>query len=830
MSGFTRSTDLSTEELHRHADQLILAGLQRTKEATALTRTESNASTSSQSRPDHQHQHHTHSNSSSSSHLQHSASTPAVGGVPLAPTPSRTSWFGFGYASKEEKRAAKEEKRGRKSRPTSETFTSPVSGISSRPTSASGRPSTATGVTSNSNTPLGPASPQVAPLQVKIGGSNNGNLAPGGGASLPSAPPIMTIREGVPLTHSLTVDSVMTTASEADGGRRGRQRARSSSPFRAFRSSRSRGGTTAKEDKKREKSSGRSPSPAIHALKRSESDAESDAESLGFGMRRKKKGVKVRRTAFDQRSNNGGETEDEGGVSDEEEEEWSEDEDDIEDDDDGFDPETTQNTEANATPMDPEVCLSIEGHHFPGYDDDIELPDPLGEGVNVVRPEAPMFAQTLMAHNRPSVTTTSPARARAASPRSVNTGGSGGDDADSSGRRRSSSVDGQTIGAVASSPTSSSMSPTTTSAAHPALTPAQVAARTPKKKKTIKSIHSTLLDPLPLNVSRPHFTRDRCTVVLKHGNARERSSSNATAHPVIPEGSVVDELGNVDGPRGLGGGYQREPKRYVVFSDMSEESKWAVEWGIGTVLRDGDEMILVTVQETESKLDPAEGATVDRLQKLRNQQERQALASLLVRQATSLLQRTKLNVTVTCQAMHAKNARRLFLDIIDLLEPTMVIVGSRGLGKLKGIILGSTSHYLIQKSSVPVMVARRRLKRPTRKSHTAAQAIAIRSEKRVSLADARIEKMSSGQGKGATGVDVEDIQREHEQAEKEWPRIPGEDEEVVVEEEEEEEEDGATGSGAQEQETPQSPSTSSRADSPSAEKRAPGVSGKVAGV
>lgn len=36
----------------------------------------------------------------------------------------------------------------------------------------------------------------------------------------------------------------------------------------------------------------------------------------------------------------------------------------------------------------------------------------------------------------------------------------------------------------------------------------------------------------------------------------------------------------------------------------------------------------------------------------------------------------------------------------------MVIVGSRGLGKLKGILLGSTSHYLVQKSSVPVMVSR----------------------------------------------------------------------------------------------------------------------------
>lgn len=35
---------------------------------------------------------------------------------------------------------------------------------------------------------------------------------------------------------------------------------------------------------------------------------------------------------------------------------------------------------------------------------------------------------------------------------------------------------------------------------------------------------------------------------------------------------------------------------------------------------------------------------------------------------------------------------------------------------LYSILLGSTSHYLIQKSSVPVMVARRRLRRPARRT------------------------------------------------------------------------------------------------------------------
>jgi hypothetical protein len=69
---------------------------------------------------------------------------------------------------------------------------------------------------------------------------------------------------------------------------------------------------------------------------------------------------------------------------------------------------------------------------------------------------------------------------------------------------------------------------------------------------------------------------------------------------------------------------------------------------------------------------------------------------------TGLLQRTKLNVKISCQAWHAKNARHMllgtlgflvfqrhltcdfYLDIVDYVEPTMLIVGSRGVGQLNG--------------------------------------------------------------------------------------------------------------------------------------------------
>ncbi|KAL4075190.1 hypothetical protein V8B97DRAFT_1944887 [Scleroderma yunnanense] len=214
---------------------------------------------------------------------------------------------------------------------------------------------------------------------------------------------------------------------------------------------------------------------------------------------------------------------------------------------------------------------------------------------------------------------------------------------------------------------------------------------TPKRKK------SRPHELLPLNTSRPVFQRDRCTIAIIQG------------HPAA---------------------FTQRKKKYIVASDLSEESKYAVEWGIGTVLRDGDEMLIATVVENENKVDPLI-PTTDRTSKLRSQQERQGLAYILVRQATSLLQRTRLNVTVSCQAWHAKNARHMLLDIVDYNEPMMLIVGSRGLGQIRGILLGSTSHYLIQRCSVPVMVTRRRLKRPPKRS-----AHLAKHRARVSLAEA----------------------------------------------------------------------------------------------
>lgn len=80
-------------------------------------------------------------------------------------------------------------------------------------------------------------------------------------------------------------------------------------------------------------------------------------------------------------------------------------------------------------------------------------------------------------------------------------------------------------------------------------------------------------EPLPLMTGRPVFQRDRCTITLTQGDPSRALTASG-----------------------------RRPRRYVIASDLSDESRYAVEWGIGTVLRDGDEMYVFFLVWGEERL------------------------------------------------------------------------------------------------------------------------------------------------------------------------------------------------------------------------------------
>ncbi|RAK76615.1 universal stress protein family domain protein [Aspergillus fijiensis CBS 313.89] len=211
-------------------------------------------------------------------------------------------------------------------------------------------------------------------------------------------------------------------------------------------------------------------------------------------------------------------------------------------------------------------------------------------------------------------------------------------------------------------------------------------------------------------------------------------------------------------------GARRRQRKYLVTTDLSEESVYALEWTIGTILRDGDTMFAVCAMHDETATPAAvqigDGAkamqdaaavvgsqTAETAAKSQNdssshlprtffnrlgtgtdskpgsvdargmskaESERVRAVEVISQTCVRLLRKTLLQVRVAVEVIHCKSPKHMITEAIDGLDPTLVIVGARGRSALKGVVLGSFSNYLVMHSSVPVMVARKKLKKQTK--------------------------------------------------------------------------------------------------------------------
>lgn len=211
---------------------------------------------------------------------------------------------------------------------------------------------------------------------------------------------------------------------------------------------------------------------------------------------------------------------------------------------------------------------------------------------------------------------------------------------------------------------------------------------------------------------------------------------------------------------------QRRVRKYLVATDLSDEAAHALEWTIGTVLRDGDTLLAIYCVDEEQGIATAETSGDDTTMKGqavalaaaaksttstpilgpvpnpsplghnfhlesaaastngsaspmgrerdKSEQERYRAVQDITDRVSKLLRKTKLQVKVVIEVIHCKSPKHLITEVIDHVNPTLVILGSRGRSALKGVILGSFSNYLVTKSSVPVMVARKRLRKHTK--------------------------------------------------------------------------------------------------------------------
>jgi nucleotide-binding universal stress UspA family protein len=175
---------------------------------------------------------------------------------------------------------------------------------------------------------------------------------------------------------------------------------------------------------------------------------------------------------------------------------------------------------------------------------------------------------------------------------------------------------------------------------------------------------------------------------------------------------------------------QRRVRKYLVATDLSDEAAHALEWTIGTVLRDGDTLLAIYCVDEEVGIAPEtngddqmkeqaaaiaastrpSGATpvlaaapapspLGQAFKLdsgsasnspmgreqgKAEQERYRAVQDITERVSKLLRKTKLQVKVVIEVIHCKSPKHLITEVIDYISPTLVILGSRGRSALKG--------------------------------------------------------------------------------------------------------------------------------------------------
>lgn len=260
---------------------------------------------------------------------------------------------------------------------------------------------------------------------------------------------------------------------------------------------------------------------------------------------------------------------------------------------------------------------------------------------------------------------------------------------------------------------------------------------------------STAFDAGPSGTTSPMHSDDESQVELRA--AQKLTLSMSAIHSTPSAHRVIRQI-----IRGDFEHFQREAedgrkrqRMYLVATDMSPEAEYALEWTIGTVLRDGDTLFAVYAADEESVGLHSEGGVeighgaesvkdtasiVKGLPALNHtsvpsplargaersrsrgvysaaETERRKALEGVTDRCVRLLRKTRLQVRVVVEVFHCKSPRHMITEVIDFLSPTLVIIGSRGRSAVKGVLLGSFSNYLVTKSSVPVMVARKKLRK-----------------------------------------------------------------------------------------------------------------------
>lgn len=146
--------------------------------------------------------------------------------------------------------------------------------------------------------------------------------------------------------------------------------------------------------------------------------------------------------------------------------------------------------------------------------------------------------------------------------------------------------------------------------------------------------------------------------------------------------------------------------------DFSPGSKYALQWAVKNIVKEGDELILVIVNKKviemgEMHLWEDTGSPLIPLSDFASPATASQYGTSHDAEIISLLQReARQKQLVVVFKIYWGDAREKVCDAVVDLPLDCIVMGSRGLGTLKRAVLGSVSNYVVNNAPCPVTVVK----------------------------------------------------------------------------------------------------------------------------
>ncbi|XP_010259285.1 PREDICTED: universal stress protein PHOS32 [Nelumbo nucifera] len=154
-------------------------------------------------------------------------------------------------------------------------------------------------------------------------------------------------------------------------------------------------------------------------------------------------------------------------------------------------------------------------------------------------------------------------------------------------------------------------------------------------------------------------------------------------------------------------------RRVGVAVDFSPCSTKALRWAVDNVVRDGDHLILVNVrpegnyEEGEMQLWEATGSPLIPLSEFSDPVIMKKYGITPDPETLDILQcASRQKEIVVIMKIYWGDPREKICEAIDDIPLSSIVIGNRGLGKLKRVIMGSVSNYVVNNGTCPVTVVK----------------------------------------------------------------------------------------------------------------------------